>query len=181
MSDNRTTSPDGQPLALVAQAKTTATLNSEIKKIVIKRETIEVLVSDSRIVSSGSQFGHTAIAIDSNVYGRAHSRWDIDTRENYLYRQQVKMHRDTWGYTLVVSKDEKAKVLAEIKRRVAENKPYALDTNNCSSNVAEVLEFAAIPAYDPRWSGFMMISPADIMAGLSHSKRLIRKTTYSKK
>jgi|GEM_PF-2026209 len=173
-------SPSGKEMFLVTNRTTTNIESKEIKKIFVSRERIEILISDSRLISSGSQFGHTSMAIDGTVYGRAHGGWDIDTRESYLFRQQVKMHRDTWGYSLAISKTEKENILKEIKKRAAENKPYKLDSNSCSSNIAEILEFAGIPAYDPRY-GLPVVSPADLMVGLSHSKRLTKKETYPKK
>ncbi|WP_089084324.1 DUF4105 domain-containing protein [Aquitalea magnusonii] len=181
MGETTIKSPAGRDLHLVATKSTTPSSNNTVKHIDVARETVEVLVSDSRIISKGSQFGHVAISIDGTVYGRAHPGWDIAARDAYLKRQQINMHRATWGYVLMVSKEEKAKMLADIKKRAAANEPYSLDSNSCSSNIAEVLEFAGIPAYDPRWSGFTMISPADLMVGLSHSRRLIQKNTYAPK
>ena len=143
--------------------------------------TIEILISDSRSVSRGSQFGHVAIAVDGVVYGRAHPGWDVDSILNYLNRQQTKMQRDTIGYLLHTSKDEKRIIVSEIKRRLHENKPYSLVDNNCSSNIAEVLGKAGILAHDPRWQLPSIIAPADLMTGLRHSKRLIGIRRYPKK
>ncbi|VWC34904.1 hypothetical protein BAR24066_06584 [Burkholderia arboris] len=81
------------------------------------RSIIEILISDSRSVSRGSQFGHAAIAIDGIVYGRAHPGWDVDNILSYLNRQQTKMQRDTIGNLLTSSEDEKKIILSEIKRR----------------------------------------------------------------
>ncbi|WP_321787058.1 hypothetical protein [Burkholderia pyrrocinia] len=68
---------------------------------------IEILISDSRSISNGSQFGHAAISIDGVVYGRAHPGWDVDNVLNYLNRQQSKMRRDTIGYLINTSGNEK--------------------------------------------------------------------------
>lgn len=142
---------------------------------------IEILISDSRIVSRGSQFGHVAIEINGTVYGRAHPGWDIDNHTSYLNRQQTKMQRDTTGYVISVSDSEKQIILDEITKRSIANKPYSLADNNCSSNVAEVLEKAGIQVYDPRWQIPGIISPADLMSGLQHSKRLIGIRWYPKR
>ncbi|MGC0109675.1 hypothetical protein ACPPTQ_05115, partial [Ralstonia pseudosolanacearum] len=65
-------SKSGRPLAKVATITTTPTSSSALKKIYTQHETIEVIISDSRMISMGSQFGHTAIVIDGIEYGRAH-------------------------------------------------------------------------------------------------------------
>jgi hypothetical protein len=142
---------------------------------------IEILISDSRSISKGSQFGHTAIAIDGVVYGRAHPGWDTDSLRNYLDRQQIKMHRDTIGYVVSVSESEKQTILSEVKNRVVANRPYSIVDNNCSSNIAEVLGKAGILANDPRWQLPGIVPPADLMTGLRHSKRLIGIRRYPKK
>lgn len=36
-----------------------------------KTETVETLISDSRVISKGSQFGHVALNINNTVFGRA--------------------------------------------------------------------------------------------------------------
>lgn len=143
--------------------------------------TIEVLISDSRSVSRGSQFGHAAIAIDGVVYGRAHPGWDVDNVLNYLNRQQTRVQRDTIGYLIHASEGEKRIIISEIRRRRHENRRYSLIDNNCSSNIAEVLGKAGILAYDPRWQLPGIIAPADLMTGLRHSKRLIGIRRYPKK
>lgn len=101
MANQSVKAPSGKELFIVANKTLTPESDKSIKQVLLKRETIEVLVSDSRVISMGSQFGHTAIEIDGTVYGRAHPGWDVDGRDHYLMRQQVKMHRDTWGILLV--------------------------------------------------------------------------------
>ncbi|WP_084675731.1 lipoprotein N-acyltransferase Lnb domain-containing protein [Caballeronia insecticola] len=91
------------------------------------------------------------------------------------------MRRDSWGYVLRVTTSEKQKMLSEIRRRMAENRPYSVSDNSCSSNVAEVLEIAGIQAHDPRFEFMDTISPADLMIGLKHSKRLVGQNVYPKK
>ena len=87
--------------------------------------TIEVLISDSRSVSRGSQFGHAAIAIDGVVYGRAHPGWDVDNVLNYLNRQQTRVQRDTIGYLIHASEGEKRIIISEIRRRRHVNRRYS--------------------------------------------------------
>lgn len=176
-------SKSGKPLLRVASKTTTPTTDSNAKGISVdtSHETIEVIISDSRMISRGSQFGHTAIVINNQEYGRAPTGWDTDTKEHYLRRQQVDMHRDSWGYVLRVTASEKQKILTEIHERIAANKPYSLFTNSCSSNIAEILEAAGIQAHDPRWSFADTISPADLMIGLKHSRRLVTEHVYPKK
>nr|WP_160327433.1 DUF4105 domain-containing protein [Burkholderia ambifaria] len=100
---------------------------------------------------------------------------------NYLNRQQTKMQRDTVGYLVNASEAEKGIIISEIIKRRNENKHYSLVDNNCSSNIAEILGKAGILAYDPRWQLPGIISPADLMTGLHHSKRLIGIRRYPKK
>lgn len=180
MANQSVKSPTGKVLFLIANRSLTPDSDQNVKRLLPKRETVEILVSDSRLISAGSQFGHTAIEIDGTVYGRAHPGWDVDNREHYLMRQQTKMHRDTWGYKLVVSSQEKEKILAFINKQRAANRPYDITYNSCSSNMADALGAAGLIAHDPRWSFGNVVSPSDLMAGLSHSKRLIQKTTYPK-
>ncbi|MDR5765523.1 MULTISPECIES: DUF4105 domain-containing protein [unclassified Caballeronia] len=174
-------SPNGKTLTKVATKTTTLTKDSTPKQVHVQTDTVEIIISDSRAISMGSQFGHSAMVIDGIEYGRAHPGWDQDTKEHYLYRQQVSMRRDSWGYVLRITASEKQKMLSEIKRRMAENKTYSVTDNSCSSNVAEVLEAAGIQAHDPRFAFMDTISPADLMVGLKHSNRLVGQNVYPKK
>ncbi|AMP13664.1 hypothetical protein CPter291_1390 [Collimonas pratensis] len=85
-----------------------------------------------------------------------------------------------------VSPDEKQIIKKELERRVKlftldpKSHEYSLLDNSCSSNVADVLDLAGIVSYDPRWSAFQIVSPADIDTGLQHSKRLILKIEHPK-
>jgi hypothetical protein len=134
---------------------------------------------------SGSQFGHVAIIVDGIAYSRAHDGYDSKkTYAQYVAVQES--FRDSVGYVLRVSPEEKKKIEAELKRRVAVTNGdparhgYSLLDNSCSSNVADVLNLVGIVAHDPRWSVLGMVSPEDIAAGLSHSKRVKEKRFYPK-
>ncbi|WP_407668540.1 lipoprotein N-acyltransferase Lnb domain-containing protein [Paraburkholderia dilworthii] len=91
------------------------------------------------------------------------------------------MHRDSWGYVLRVTATEKQIMLSEIKKRMTDNRLYSVTDNSCSSNLAEILLAAGIQAYDPRFEIMDVISPADLMVGLKHSRRLVRENVYPKK
>lgn len=178
-------SPDGVKYRLIATKTTTPTSDAEAKEIRAETETVEVIVSNSRLISRGSQFGHVAIVVNGITYSRAHEGYDSKkTYAQYVAIQET--FRDSIGYVLRVSPDEKNKIEAELKRRVAvtnadpKHHEYSLLDNSCSSNVADVLGMVGIVAYDPRWSAFEMISPEDIIIGLSHSKRLKEKRFYPK-
>lgn len=121
-------SENGKPLNKITSKTTTPITNNQAKKISIKFEIVEIIISDSRAVSMGSQFGHSAIVIDNIEYGRAHPGWDKDTKEHYLYRQQVEMHRDSWGYEIKVTSAEKQTILKEISKRMREQKDYSFLT-----------------------------------------------------
>lgn len=144
-------------------------------------ETVEILVSDSSLRHMGSQFGHVAVDIDGVVYGRAVRAWDVDHKVNYVLRQQSRMHRDTWGYTLAVTKEEKNAILREIQKQRKDNKPYNLINNSCSSAMVNVFGVTDILIVDPRWSLGGMLSPSDIMDGLNKSTRVIKRRIYPKK
>ena len=145
-----------------------------------RNETVEILISDSRLISMGSQFGHVALNINNTVYGRAPNAWDVDNKVNYIFRQQVAMHRDTWGYVLAVTKEEKAKLLEELMKHKAINRKYNLINNSCSSAMVNVFSVTDILIVDPRWN-FGAITPADIMNSLKKSPRLIKQIIYPKK
>lgn len=174
-------SKSGKTLSFVKSTKTTLQSNQAAKKVFVARETVEILVSDSSLRHMGSQFGHVAIDIDGTVYGRAVPGWDVATKERYLYRQQVVMHRDTWGYTLSLSFDEKQKILAEIQKMKNENEKYSLIDNSCSSAMVRAFGVTNILIVDPRWSFGGVLSPSDMMDALNKSSRVIKRTIYPKK
>lgn len=89
------------------------------------------------------------------------------------------MRRDTWGYTLAVTKAEKDAILNEIQKQRKENKPYNLINNSCSSAMVNVFGVTDILIVDPRWSFGGMLSPSDIMDGLNKSPRVIIKKDLS--
>jgi hypothetical protein len=136
---------------------------------------IEVLISDSRLISKGSQFGHVAISIDGQVYGRAPSSWDVDTFKNYLKRQA---YRDTVSFVLRVEPAEKPRLLAEINKRMAKKSEYDIAVDSCSSNASEVLGVIGIIAHDPRFS--VIATPSDMAVALKKSPRLIQIEQHPK-
>ena len=77
-------SPDGVRYRLIATRTTTPTTDSEVKEIRTETDSVEVIVSDSRLVSRGSQFGHVAIIVDGIAYSRAHRRLRFN-KENAQY------------------------------------------------------------------------------------------------
>ncbi|WP_341316680.1 hypothetical protein WN982_35610 [Paraburkholderia sp. IMGN_8] len=178
-------SPDGVKYRLIATRTTTPTTDSEAKEIRVETDSVEVIVSDSMMRYWGSQFGHVAIVVDGVAYSRAHGGYDAKkTHAEYVAAQEGL--RDSVGYVLRISPEEKKKIEAELKRRVAATNGdparhgYSLLDNSCSSNVADVLNLVGIVAYDPRWPAFGMVSPEDIAVGLSHSKRVKEKRFYPK-
>ncbi|WP_211471671.1 hypothetical protein [Collimonas humicola] len=176
-------SPAGVKYRLVATKTTTPTSDTAAKPITIHSESVEVVVSEPRLISAGSQFGHVAIIVDGIAYSRAHEKYFTTDRIDYLHRNG---YRDSIGYVIRVSAGEKEIIRKELERRVRlftldpTSHEYSLLDNSCSSNVADVLDLAGIVSYDPRWSAFQIVSPADIDTGLSHSKRLILKIEHPK-
>jgi len=183
MSEQAHFSPDGVKYRLVAARTTTPADDTSAKEISVQSTTVEVMVSEPRLLSFGSQFGHVAVIVDDKVYSRAHEKYFATDRNDYLHRNA---YRNSVGYVIRVSRDEKKIIETELERRVGlftldqKSQEYRLLDNNCSSNVADVLNAAGIVAYDPRWSVFQIVSPADIVTGLNHSKRVARKIEYPK-
>lgn len=144
--------------------------------------TIEVLIFDGRLISTGSQWGHAAIDLDGKVYSQSHSRYAVLERSGYLSSNLE--YRDAVGLTLRVSLAEKAKIKSELDSRVAAQKPYSLTDNSCSTNVAEVLEIAGILAHDPRFqmvpSSSRMVSPKELLIAISRSDRVLKRDNYKK-
>jgi hypothetical protein len=193
-------SPDGVKYRLVATKTTTPTKDSLAKEIIVDSTTIEVIVSDSRLRSMGSQWGHVAIEIDGIVYSRAHEEYVKIDKHTYFYggvvnltngsiRTGGNLWRDNVGLVLRVSPAEKEKVKRDLERRVSVDgafkrahpnaSTYSLFDNSCSSNVADVLEMIGILAHDPRWLP-TPVTPAELDAVLEKSKRLAKKNYYAK-
>ncbi|EYS84827.1 hypothetical protein CF68_14990, partial [Cupriavidus sp. SK-4] len=135
-------------------------------------DTLEVIVSDSRLISQGSQWGHVAIYIDGTVYSRAHEEYVTTDKGTYfnggtvylitgLRKTSGNLWRDSAGLVLKVTPEEKHKIRTELERRVKVDREfrrkhpgesdYSIFGNSCSSNVADVLELVGIMAHDPRW------------------------------
>lgn len=192
-------SPDGRKFS--ASRTTTPADDYSPKKVFIDTPTIEVIISDSRLRSMGSQWGHVAIEIDGIVYSRAHEEYVKIDRNTYFYggivnltnssiRTSGNLWRDNVGLMLRVSPSEKVKVRRELERRVSVDRifkrthpnrsTYNLFDNSCSSNVADVLESIGILAHDPRWLP-TPVTPAELDAALMKSKRLTKKNYYPKR
>jgi hypothetical protein len=193
-------SPDGVKYRLVATKTTTPTTDSSAKEIIVDSATIEVIVSDSRLRSMGSQWGHVAIDIDGTIYSRAHEEYVRIDRHTYFYGGVVNLingsrqtsgnlWRDNVGLVLRVSPTEKEKIKLELERRVdldrgfkrdhPNKSTYSIFDNSCSSNVADALESIGILAHDPRWLP-TPVTPAELGAVLKKSKRLAKQNYYPK-
>lgn len=166
----------GKTLVKVATRQLTPTSDTSVKTVTVHREYVEVIVSDSRIISRGSQWGHTAIYVNGKVYSRAHEIYFSTTYDDYVERNS---YRDSIGLQLWVSPRERDILQKELDRRVAVNAPYSLFDNSCSSNVADVLEMVGILAHDPRWIPFSA-PPAEILAVVGKSNRLVKKIPHPK-
>ncbi|UGA40353.1 hypothetical protein JOS77_14115 [Chromobacterium haemolyticum] len=127
--------PSGKDLFLVRKQTSTPTTNDELKKVLLKRELIEVIISDSRMRSMGSQWGHAAIVIDGQVYSRAHEEYVKTDKNTYLNGGVVQRANDTinvngnrWrdnvGVYLSVSTREKDIVKNELERRIKVDREF---------------------------------------------------------
>jgi hypothetical protein len=150
----------------------------------VTEPTVEVFIFDGIFISSGSQWGHSAIDIDGKTYSRAHTKYVVLKRDQYLSDNLTKLKRDVVGLVLRVSQEEKLKIIAELDKRVAEQKPYSLTDNSCSTNIAEVLESVGILAHDPRFqmipSSSRMVSPKELLIIVSRSSRVVKRNNYKK-
>lgn len=180
MSDRTITSPDGEILRRIAKTKTTPHSDNSVKPINTDSTTIELLVFDGRMISTGSQWGHVAIDIDGRIYTRAHDKYAVV--ESKRYRASNQSYREFEGLLIRVSPDEKQKIETELRKRVTINEPYSLVSNSCSTNVADVLEMIGILAHDPRFKidpiSTDMVSPKEVLIVVSRSKRVVKRINY---
>ena len=173
-------SPDG---GLITTQTATPSIGMSANEPGNESVTVEVVISEPRLSSWGSQFGHVALIVDETAYSRASARYFTSGRNDYLHRNG---YRNSVGYVIRVSQKEKDTIRTELEHRVQlfaadpKSHEYSLLDNSCSSNVVDVLRTVGIVAHDPRWLALGMISPADIVTGLNHSKRVARKIEYPK-
>ena len=178
MNDETIKAPSGEMLRKIAQRKTTVSTDTVPKVINTDSTTIEVVISAGKILSKTSQFGHAAIIIDGIAYSMGPEGYSaIFSGAEYILKQQ--RFRDSAGFTLRLGREEKLTIKRELQRRVSANKPYNMIDNSCSSNVAEVLGYGNIVAYDPRYLPGL-VTPGDLFIALGRSKRLAKKTVYEK-
>jgi len=138
---------------------------------------IEIIVSD-QVPHKTSMFGHVAIVVDYTAYSRAPTRYFRTTHGAYIHSQR-NLPRDSVGYFLRVTHAEKIKIREELEQRVIDNRPYSFMSNDCTTNVVEVLKLVGIiDAHDQR--GFGIASPADFTIGLTRSRRFARRMFYPK-
>ncbi|BBH12946.1 hypothetical protein [Chromobacterium haemolyticum] len=202
MSEQIQSPSTGKTLVKVATKQLTPTSDTKVKTITVPRVFIEVIISDSRAISAGSQWGHAAVVIDGTVYSRGHEEYVTMPKGVYLNggtynralgpaRMGGQGFRDNAGIVLWVSPREKKVVEDELKRRVQSDRAhirkegeghstYSIFDNSCSSNVADALELVGILAHDPRWLSFP-VTPAELLAVLSKSNRFVKKNYYQKK
>jgi len=143
--------------------------------------TVEVLVSDGRLISPGSQWGHVAIDVGGTVYSRGHGGYAERSREEYL---ESNAFRETVGLVLRFSEADIGRVRTELRRRVLINAPYDILGNSCSTNVADVLEMVGVLAHDPRYqwdaSRRTAVSPKEVLIIVSRSSRVLKRNIYPK-
>lgn len=179
MTSQTITDDNGEILRLVARTKTTQHSDDSIKTITTDSTTVEVIVSDGRVVSQGSQWGHVAIDIDGTVYGMSHNGYDKRAKSIYL---NANSYRDSIGVVLRVSLAEKEKMKDELERRLKIGGDYNVLSNSCSTNVADVLESIGILAHDPRFffapSSSAGVAPKELLIFILRSKRVVKRNEY---
>src|ERR1039457_529823 len=153
------------------------TNNNPINFIDPSGEYTEVIISDSRMLSQGSQFGHAAININGIVFSRAHSRWDVKDASVYIENQEA--FRDSVGIVLNTTLEEENEMYQFIAAKILQNQNYDVSTNSCSSNVADALYQIGVNVYGP-WQ-YGGIAPIDVLTNLQKSNRVIGANWYGKK
>lgn len=175
-------SPDGEILRLIAKVTTTPHSDISIKPIDTDSTTVEIIVSDSRIMSRGSQWGHVAMDINGVVYGMSHNGYDQRPKDLYMANNSF---RDSIGVVLRVSPAEREKMRSEFERRKTIGKGYNAISNSCSTNVADVLESIGILAHDPRYffapASTAGVAPKELLISIKKSKRVVKLIDYPKK
>lgn len=181
MPNHTITSPQGDTLRRVTRTQTTPHANDLIKPINTDSTTIEVIVSDGRLLSIGSQWGHVAIEVEGVVYGMSHNGYDIRPRGKYLVANS---YRDSMGVVLRVSPAERDEIRRELERRIKIGAQYNIVYNSCSTNVADVLETIGILAHDPRFSftpsSNAGVAPEELLIVIQRSKRAVKTNHYPK-
>lgn len=182
MTNSITRTHNGETLRLVASVETTPHSHAEPKSIHTDSTTVEVIVSDGRMQSLGSQWGHVAIDIDGQVYGMSPKGYDQRLRSKYL---EDNGYRDSIGVRLRVSQQEKENMRAELDKWRKLGTPYNLLANSCSTNIADVLESIGILAHDPRFffapNSTAGVSPKELLIVIKRSKRVASTHDYPKR
>jgi hypothetical protein len=182
MAEEVIQSPDGEILRLIAKVRSTPHADNSIKLIETDSTTVEIILSDGRIASRGSQWGHVAMDINGIVYGMSHNGYDQRPKDIYLSSNAF---RDSIGVVLRVSPAEREKMRLEFERRKSMDRGYNLVSNSCSTNVADVLESIGILAHDPRFffapASTAGVAPKELLIAIKRSKRVVRIIDYPKK
>ena len=102
--------------------------------------------------------------------------------DSQQYRDGNQSFRDYVSLTLRINADEKARLMREINKKMAEQQPYDLRTNSCSAVVVELLESIGVVAYDPRFqfvpASTDFVSPKEVLIMVSRCRRLVKRTEY---
>ncbi|WP_165009925.1 hypothetical protein [Neisseria yangbaofengii] len=145
---------------------------------ILKNNHVEILISDGRIPSGGSEFGHVAVNIGGLVYGRSPGSWDIREKRTYIEKQQT--YRKTRGFVLQLSEKDKLKLLASIEKKIVVNAKYGVLDHSCSKEIVAAFGDIGVNVVDPRWVFGDVFSPADMANFLSKSKSVVKMNDYPK-
>lgn len=139
---------------------------------------VEILISDVRLASLGSQFGHVAINIGGVVYGRAPTTWDIRGKEKFLTDQEAS--RSTIGYVIQLDEIGKRKLFQSVINKIITDAKYSLIDHSCSGEIISSFAELGINIVDPRWTVGDIYAPADIDNFLKHSEQVVKINLYPK-
>jgi hypothetical protein len=144
--------------------------------VTVQTEQIEIIIGEGTL-GKKSAFGHMAILINDIVYTQGPEGYKIYSHENYIRNQSY--FKNSFGFILRVTADEKRIIETEIKRHFNLNTNYNELFNNCTTAIVNALDKASIIAHDPRFI-FFTASPREFMTVIQRSDRFVTKKFYSK-
>lgn len=134
-----------------------------------KKKIVRVLSNPKKIeivvVANGknktSLFGHIAIFIDGIEFGMSPDGWDVRTKEAFLNKYNLDLHRAAISYEINMSFIQKQMFVNVLLESMKTAIPYKLTTNDCTMATINLFSFMGINIVDPRYNkGFY--TPHDV-------------------
>lgn len=153
-----------------------------------RKKVVRVLANPNKIeivvVANGktttSIFGHVAIFIDNIEFGMSPNGWDIRTKETFLNRYNVKLHRAAISYEMNMSFVQKQMLVYVLLNTMKTVEPYHLTTNDCTMVTINLFSSLNINVVDPRYNkGFY--TPSDVNLYLKNTTQSGKSHLYPAK